>query len=466
MPAVITRFAPSPTGPLHLGGARTALFNRLFARHEGGRFRLRIEDTDRLRSTPEARESILSGLRWLGLDWDGDLVVQSERRERHREAAQLLLDSGHAYHCWCTPEELEEIRRQARAEGRSPRYDGRCRDRPAGGARAGHAPALRLKAPQSGETCLDDLVQGRVVIANSQLDDMILLRADGSPTYMLCATVDDHDMGVSHIIRGSDHLTNALRGRLIYAALDWPMPLCAHIPLIHGPDGSRLSKRHNAPGLEVCRAEGYLPEAMRNYLARLGWAHGDDEIFSDAEAVRWFSLKAVGQSPARFDPVKMKNLNGHYIRQADPARLVREAEARLAPGGGLPAALRSRLEQAMPQLKDRAKTLVELAENSRFLVSERPLALSPEARDVLTEEAREILGKALPCLERLEEWSAGEIERALRAFGEAEGIAFGRMAKPLRAALTGQMVSPGIFDVLASLGRAESLGRICDAAAG
>ncbi len=465
-PSVVTRFAPSPTGFLHIGGARTALFNWLFARHHGGTFALRIEDTDRKRSTPEAINAILEGLRWLGLTWDGEVVYQSTRAERHAALARALLADGKAYNCYCTPEELEEMRAAARAAGRSMLYDGRWRDRDPAEAPPGIEPVVRLKMPRDGETVLQDAVQGRVAVANSQLDDMVLLRADGTPTYMLSVVVDDHDMGMTHVIRGDDHLTNAFRQTQLFRALGWRIPVFAHIPLIHGSDGAKLSKRHGALGIEAYREMGYLPEALRNYLLRLGWSHGDAEIISGEEAVAWFDLEGIGKSAARFDFAKLDSLNGHYLRQADDGRLVelilpmieKALERPLDETG------RRRLRAAMPGLKDRAKTLLELCERSQFYVRERPIAIDQKAAKLLTPEARQRLAGLLKELEGLDDWSESELDRALRDFAEAQGCKLGQVAQPLRAALTGSHASPGIFEVMAVLGREESLARISDQA--
>ena len=461
---VVTRFAPSPTGFLHIGGARTALFNWLIARHHSGAFRLRVEDTDRKRSTEEAIQAILDGLRWLELDWDGEAVYQSARAARHAEVARGLLEAGKAYHCYCTPEELQEMRNQARAEGRSMRYDGRWRDRDPAEAPAGVPPVIRLKAPREGETVIDDLVQGRVTVANDQLDDMVLLRADGTPTYMLSVVVDDRDMEVSHAIRGDDHLTNAFRQTLLSEALDWPPPEFAHIPLIHGPDGAKLSKRHGALGVEAYRDMGYLPEVLRNYLLRLGWAHGDEEVISTEQAIAWFDLDGVGRSPARFDFAKLDNLNGHYIRETADARLADLVVARLAAAGGPApdAEGRGRLLRAMPGLKPRAKTVNELAENAAFYLVDRPLEMAEKAAKLLSEEGRARLGRLLPALEALDDWSEAALEAQVRAFAETEDCKLGQAAQPLRAALTGSHASPGVFEVMAILGREESLGRIAD----
>jgi glutamyl-tRNA synthetase len=461
MTAIVTRFAPSPTGFLHIGGARTALFNWLFARHHGGRFLLRIEDTDRKRSTEAAVAAILEGLRWLELDWDGEEVHQFERAARHAEVAHGLVEAGRAYRCYATPEELSQMREQARAEGRYAGYDGRWRDRDGSEAPEGVAPALRFKAPREGETTIADAIQGEVRVANSQLDDMVLLRGDGTPTYMLSVVVDDHDMEISHVIRGDDHLTNAARQAQLYAALEWTTPIFAHVPLIHGPDGARLSKRHGALGVEAYRDMGYLPEALRNYLLRLGWSHGDDEIVSTEQAVAWFGLEAVGRSPARFDLTRLESLNGHYIRHTPDEALVDMVAARLGADEQGMAGLRA----AMPFLKERAKNLIELTDNSKFLTAKRPLALDDKAARLLDAEARARLGRLALSLSAIDDWSGEPLEAAVRAFAEGEALKLGKIAQPLRAALTGGVVSPGIFDVLTALGRAESLGRLDDAAA-
>jgi glutamyl-tRNA synthetase len=466
---VVTRFAPSPTGFLHIGGARTALFNWLYARGRGGKMLLRIEDTDRERSTEAAIEAILDGLSWLGLDWDNETVYQFSRSARHREVAEALLAAGHAYHCYASPEELAQMREKARAEGRAKLYDGRWRDRDPSVAPPGIKPVIRFKAPLSGETAIEDQVQGRVVWQNENLDDLVLLRSDGTPTYMLAVVVDDHDMGITHVIRGDDHLTNAARQTQIYNALGWKVPVMAHIPLIHGPDGSKLSKRHGALGVDAYRAMGYLPAAMRNYLVRLGWSHGDQEIFSTEEMVAAFDLPQIGRSPARFDFAKLESLNGHYMRQTADADLLHEVERvlpHIAGGAELAAKLtqetRAKLLAAMAGLKERAKTLVELVDGARFIVADRPLALDDKAKGLLTTEARHLLGGVSEDLGAIEPWSAETTEQAVRAFAERKGIKLGSVAQPLRAALTGRTTSPPIFDVLAVLGKTESLGRLQD----
>ncbi|MEE3627258.1 glutamate--tRNA ligase [Nitrospirillum sp. BR 11752] len=466
--SVVTRFAPSPTGYLHIGGARTALFNWLYARHHGGTFLLRIEDTDRARSTQAAVDAIIDGLSWLGLTWDGDAVSQFERRERHAEVARTMLAQGHAYYCYCSPEELEAMREQQKAAGLPVRYDGRWRDRDPSEAPAGVAPVIRLKAPREGETVLHDKVQGEVRVQNSQLDDMVLLRADGTPTYMLSVVVDDQDMGVTQVIRGDDHLTNTFRQLQIYQAMGWTPPDFAHIPLIHGPDGAKLSKRHGALGAEAYRDLGYLPEALRNYLLRLGWGHGDDEIISTEDAVAWFNLEGIGRSPSRMDYAKLDNLNGHYIRQADDDRLVGLIAPRLATalGRDLTEADRDLLRRAMPGLKARAKTLVELAAGAQFYVTTRPLPLDDKASQLLTEDARAQLAVIATRFADASDWTAATLEGVVRAYAEETGLKLGKLAQPLRAALSGSTVSPPIFEVAEVLGRVETLARISDVAGG
>ena len=468
---VITRFAPSPTGFLHIGGARTALFNWLFARHAGGKMLLRIEDTDRERSTNAAIGAILDGLTWLGLDWDGEVIYQFQRAARHREVAESLLAAGHAYHCFATPDELNAMRATARAEGRTPRYDGRWRDRPASDAPAGVKPVTRLKAPRAGETILDDKVQGRVVWLNKDLDDLVLLRSDGTPTYMLAAVVDDHDMGVTHIIRGDDHLTNAARQTQIYQALGWNIPVMAHIPLIHGADGAKLSKRHGALGVDGYRALGYLPEALRNYLVRLGWSQGDKEFFSTGDMIDAFDLVHVGRSAARFDFVKLESMNGHYMRASRDGDLVAAFEAALPylPNGTaaldkLDDAMRAKLLAAMPGLKERAKTLIELLDGANFLFAGRPLDLDARAAAILEAGGRAHITALIPRFAALADWNAASTEAAVRAYATEDKIKLGDAAQPLRAAATGRAVSPGIFDVLEVLGREESLARLQDQA--
>ena len=462
---VVTRFAPSPTGYLHIGGARTALFNWLFARHHGGKFLLRIEDTDRARSTQPAIDAILDGMTWLDLRWDGEVVYQAARAERHAAVAQELLARGHAYRCYATPEELAELREQQRANKQPLRYDGRWRDRDPSEAPPGASPVVRLRAPRTGEVTIDDQVQGSVTVQNAELDDMILLRSDGTPTYMLAVVVDDHDMGVTHVIRGDDHLNNAFRQLAMIRALEWPEPVYAHIPLIHGADGAKLSKRHGALGVDAYRDEmGMLPEAVNNYLLRLGWGHGDDEIISREQAVEWFDLAGVGRSPSRFDFKKLENLNGHYMREAGDARLA----DLIAPGVAARAGRefdsndRDLLLRSIPFLKVRAKDINDLTDSAGFLFRTRPLDMDEKATTLLDESGKALLAEARNALAATAEWSAPALEAAVRTVAEQGGIGLGKVAQPLRAALTGRTTSPGIFDVLALLGREESLGRLDD----
>jgi glutamyl-tRNA synthetase len=463
---VITRFAPSPTGILHIGGARTALFNWLYARHHGGRFLLRLEDTDRARSTKEAIDAIIEGLDWLGLKWDGDVVHQSARAGRHREIAEALLGEGKAYRCYCTPEELAEMREKARAEGSRKLYDGRWRDRDPSEAAGGVAPVIRFAAPQDGETVIDDLVQGEVRVASETLDDMVLLRSDGTPTYMLSVVVDDHDMEISHVIRGDDHLTNAFRQAQLYRALGWAEPSFAHIPLIHGADGAKLSKRHGALGVEAYREMGVLPEALGNYLLRLGWSHGDDEIIAREQAIEWFDLAHVGRGAARLDLDKLMNVNAHYLRQCDDATLAGLIAPLLAAqlGRDLGEVESGRLARGMASLKERAKTTVELAEVAAFYVAERPLSLNPKALKILTGEARQRIAGLIGPLAGIETWEGAALEAFIRAFADDAGIKLGEIAQPLRAALTGSNASPGIFEVMEVLGPDECIGRLADVA--
>ena len=466
---VVTRFAPSPTGFLHIGGARTALFNWLYAKHSGGKMLLRIEDTDRERSTDAATAAILDGLTWLGLDWDGDVISQFERAPRHREVAEELVAKGKAYYCYATPQELEDMREKARAEGRPPRYDGRWRDRDPSEAPAGVKPVIRIKAPREGETLVRDAVQGDVRFPNKDLDDFIILRSDGNPTYMHAVVVDDHDMGVTDIIRGDDHLTNAARQTVIYDAMGWDVPQMSHIPLIHGADGAKLSKRHGALGVDAYRAMGYLPEALRNYLVRLGWSHGDDEIMSTEQMIEWFDVKDINKGAARFDFQKLEAINGVYMRNSDDKALFDALIAVLPEiegGEELAKALddkgRAQLLTAMPGLKDRAKTLVELADGAKFIFAQRPLKFDEKAASLLNDEGRAVLKAVLPHLEAASDWTVESLDAAVRAHAEAVGLKLGKVAQPLRAALTGRATSPGVFDVLFVLGRDESLARIKD----
>jgi glutamyl-tRNA synthetase len=465
--SVIVRFAPSPTGYLHVGGARTALFNWLFARHHGGRFLLRIEDTDRQRSTQGAIDAIFDGLGWLGLMPDEPPVFQFERAGRHAEVARSLLAEGKAYRCYATTEELEAMRAEQRAKGLPMRYDGRWRDRDPAEAPPEAPFVVRLKAPQTGETALEDLVQGEIEVANEQLDDMVLLRADGTPTYMLSVVVDDVDMGVTHVIRGHDHLTNTFRQIQLYRAMGAALPRFAHIPLIHGADGAKLSKRHGALGVTEYREQGFLPEAVRNYLLRLGWGHGDDEIVSTEEAIAWFDLDGVGRSPARFDLAKLLNLNAHYLRKRPDEDLVELIRPRLAATGcKLDEETLRRLRLGMGGLKQRSRTLVELAESAAFYVRPRPVPVDEKARKLLDEGARQAISSLVGPLASVEDWREDALESVCRAQAGAIGIGFGKLAQPLRAALTGSTVSPGIFEIMRVLGRAEVLARVEDAATG
>ena len=459
-PKPVLRFAPSPTGFLHIGGARTALFNWLYARHAGGTFLLRIEDTDRERSTPEAVAAILGGMEWLGLDWDGQTLYQFARAERHRQVAEELFRMGRAYRCYATPQELEEMRAKQRAEGKPQRYDGRWRERDRSEAPADAPFVVRIKAEQTGETIVHDVVQGGVRFANEQLDDMVLLRSDGTPTYMLAVVVDDFDMGITHVIRGDDHLNNTPRQLQIIEAMGWPKPVYGHLPMILGPDGAKLSKRHGAIAVEVYRDMGYLPEAMRNYLLRLGWSHGNDEIIPTEQATRWFDLTNIGKSPARFDFKKLDNLNAHYIRESRDETLLDEIEAHVArTGSKLSAEARARLLAALPELKARAKTIVELANTAEFLFSDGARQLDAQADKMLTPAARARLGEVAAALATVE-WQAPALEDAARSFAEKNGLKLGDVAQPIRAALTGHTTSPPIFSMLAVLGRKESLVRL------
>ena len=465
---IVTRFAPSPTGYLHIGGARTALFNWLFARHHGGKYLLRIEDTDRARSTEPAIEAILDGLSWLGLPWDGEVTYQFSRAARHAEVALEMLAKGHAYHCYASPQELDEMRAAQKAAGKPMRYDGRWRDRDPSEAPTGVKPVVRLKAPQTGQTVIKDAVQGEVTVENAQLDDMILLRADGTPTYMLAVVVDDHDMGVTHVIRGDDHLNNAFRQLQIIRAMGWPEPVYAHIPLIHGPDGAKLSKRHGALGVDAYRDMGFLPAALRNYLLRLGWGHGDDEIISTAQAIEWFDLDGVGRAASRFDMAKLTNLNAHYLRETPDAELLPLVLPRIEEKlGTVDAAGRERIVRGLSGVKPRARTLIELADGLAFYArAGAPPIADDKARALLTPDARAVMAKLAPALEpRASDWSEKALEVAVREFAEANGLKLGQVAQPLRVALTGSTASPGIFEVLAVLGPAESKVRLLAAAA-
>ena len=465
---VVTRFAPSPTGYLHIGGARTALYNWLYARRMGGKFLLRIEDTDRARSTDSAIEAILDGLRWLDLDWDGEEVYQFSRAARHAEVAHELVARGHAYRCFLTQDELAAMRAAAEAEKRPFRIRSPWRDAVAADLPTDKPFVVRLKAPAEGSVTISDLVQGDVTVANAELDDMILLRSDGTPTYMLSVVVDDHDMGITHVIRGDDHLNNAFRQIALIRGMGWPEPIYAHVPLIHGADGAKLSKRHGALGVDAYRDDmGYLPEAINNYLMKLGWGHGDDEIISRDQALEWFDVADVGRGAARFDFKKLENLNGHYIREADDARLAHLCQHRLesALGRALTEADMMLLAKAMPVIKVRAKTMIDVAEGAQFLFEMRPISMDEKAASLLDGDALSLLEKALEALKGQPVWDMALLEEGVKAVAEEAGLGLGKIAQPLRAALTGRGTSPGIFDVLVLLGREESLARIEDSLA-
>ncbi len=463
--SVVTRFAPSPTGYLHIGGVRTALFNYLYAKHTGGKFLLRIEDTDRERSKPEAIAPIMEGLLWLGLQWDGDVVYQFSRAHMHQAAARKLLAEGKAYQCYATPEELTAMREEQKAKGLPIRYDGRWRDRDPSEAPAGAKPVIRLKAPQEGEVVIDDLVQGPVRVANSQLDDMILLRSDGTPTYMLSVVVDDIDMGITHVIRGDDHLNNAFRQYQLILALGAPAPKYAHIPLIHGADGAKLSKRHGAVGIEFYRDHGFLPEALRNYFVRLGWSHGDDEIFSDAQAIAWFDIVDVNRGASRLDIDKLTSVNGHHIRTADDDRLLELALPFVEKKLGRKVAEIGRLKAGMASLKQRAKTLVELAEGAVFFVGSRPVQIDEKAAAILKDGGKTAIEGVIPALEWAPSWTHGEIEVRVRGYAEQAGQKLGKVAPALRAAVCGSLNSPPLFEVMEVLGQEETIARLKEALA-
>ena len=462
---VVTRFAPSPTGFLHIGGARTALFNYLYAKHMGGKFMLRIEDTDRERSTDEAVDAILGGMKWLGLVWDDEPISQFARMDRHAEVAAQLLDKGKAYKCYCTPEELTEMRETAKAAGKPMRYDGRWRDRDASEAPAGVDYVVRIKAEQAGETTIDDLIQGEVTVSNAEIDDFVLLRGDGTPTYMLAVVVDDFDMGITHVVRGDDHLTNTFRQMQIYTAMDWATPVFGHMPLLHGSDGKKLSKRHGALGVEAYRDLGFLPEAVCNYLMRLGWGHGDDEIFSREQAIEWFDVKDVGKGAARFDADKLSHINAHYMRESDDAVLLdivwpmieKALDGNVADGG------RDRVLAGMSGLKERAKNTLELTESASFYARSSPLVLNEKAAKLLSGDGLEHLRGFRAILADASDWTAEALHDAAGTFAEAQELKLGKVAQPLRAALSGSNISPGIFEVMEILGRDESLARIDDA---
>ncbi|MGY8999668.1 MAG: glutamate--tRNA ligase [Rhodospirillales bacterium] len=464
MPKIITRFAPSPTGFLHIGGARTALFNWLFAKHHGGKFLLRIEDTDRKRSTDGAVKAILAGMKWLGLNWDGEAYSQYERRERHTQVAMQMLADGQAYRCYCTAEELLIMRNKARADGKTRLYDGVWRDRDPSESPAGIEPVIRLRAPLDGQTTIQDSIQGRVTVSNATLDDMILLRADGTPTYMLAVVVDDHDMEISHVVRGDDHLTNTFRQIQIYNAMNWELPVFAHMPLLHGADGAKLSKRHGALGVEAYREMGFLPEAVNNYLLRLGWAHGDNEIINQKQAIEWFDLSGVGKSSSRFDMDKLNNLNSHYINQCDNAHLVELVLPKVSQliDGGIAPEAKTRLINGMSGLKERVKNIIELADNAQIYCITRPVRIEGKAAAALDDLGLKMIEAAIQELSILELWSNKKLNQIIHKIAEKNDIGLGKIAQPLRSALSGSLPSPGIFEVMQVLGKEETLERLKD----
>ena len=461
---VITRFAPSPSGFLHIGGARTALFNWLYARRHKGKFLLRIEDTDQKRSTNEAVKAIYDGIEWLGLNWDDDPVSQFSRVENHKKVVKQLLADGNAYKCYCSPDELKVMRDNARMSGRPMLYDGRWRDKSASDAPRGVDPVIRLKSQQTGETVINDMVKGEVKVANNQIDDMVLMRSDGSPTYMLAVVVDDHDMGITHVIRGDDHLTNTFRQQQIYAALNWETPVFSHIPLIHGTDGAKLSKRHGALGVDTYRSDGFLPEAMRNYLLRLGWSHGDDEIISTKQAIDLFNLEGIGKSPARFDLAKLSNLNALYLREANSKKLANLVEPALALqlGRDLTKTEKKRIVLGIGKLKERSKTTVELANSAFFYIEPRPIKISVIAKQIIDQACLDRIATIRKKLSFIPEWTHDAIKDTIIILTKSEGIKLVKAAQPLRAALSGSDVAPGIFDIMVVLGREETLGRLDD----
>ena len=461
---VVTRFAPSPTGFVHIGNARTALFSWLYARHCGGKFLLRVEDTDKARSTEKAIDAIFEGLDWLGIDWDAEPVFQSKNVARHAEVAHQMLADGKAYKCFATPEELTEMREAATAAGIYPGYDGRWRDKQPGANESNLPYVVRLRSDSDGQTIVHDAVQGDVTFNNEQLDDLILLRSDGSPTYMLAVVVDDHDMGVTHVIRGDDHLNNAARQMQIIKGIGWDAPTYAHLPLLHGADGAKFSKRHGAQGVRDYRDMGYLSDAMRNYLLRLGWSHGDDEIISSAQAVEWFDLGGINKAASRFDFDKLNHVNAHYIRSQSEddlmAALLAFAKWQLTPDQD--AAVR----RALPSLSERANLLPDVIEGADFLLASRPIPIEPKAAKMLTEDSRPILAAMARALATAipdqSGWTLEAIEVEIRRFAEEKELGFGKVAQPIRASCAGKTKSPGIFEVLYALGRAESLGRMAD----
>lgn len=461
---IVTRFAPSPTGLLHIGGARTALFNWLYARGRGGKSLLRIEDTDAKRNTPENVKAILEGMSWLGLEWDDDYVSQNANIKRHQAVVQQMLDNGLAYKCYCSKDELVAMREAAKEAGKPMVYDGTWRDRNDADAPEGIDPVIRFKAPKDGFTKIQDVVMGEIKIANDQLDDLIMLRSDGTPTYMLSVVVDDYDMGVTHIIRGDDHLTNAIRQACIYSAMGWKLPVFAHVPLIHGQDGAKLSKRHGAMGVMAYRDMGYLPEAMRNYLSRLSWSHGDDEIMSTKQLVEWFDIDAIGKSPSKFDFVKLENLNAHYIKNTDNAELVEILGVFLTNTGTGEISNRDRLLLAMPVIKERAKTLIELNTAAQFVFANRPLQFDDKAQKLITDENKQLILGLATEFEAISDWNRDNISDCVKQYAEKVGLKLGKIGQPLRAILAGTTNAPGIFDIALILGKEETINRIQDIA--
>ncbi|MBI1250048.1 MAG: glutamate--tRNA ligase [Alphaproteobacteria bacterium] len=460
----VTRFAPSPTGFLHIGGARTALFNWLFARKTGGRYLLRIEDTDRARSTDAAIEAIIDGLNWLGLGADDEPLFQFARAARHQEAAYAMIKAGKAFRCYCTPEELEALRAQAHAEGRALRSPYRNGD-----ITATDLPfVVRLRAPDDGEIAHEDMIQGRVAVKARDIDDLVLLRADGTPTYMLAVVVDDHDMGVTHVIRGDDHLTNTARQIPIYQALDWALPAFAHVPMIHGQDGAKLSKRHGALGVQAYRDMGYLPEGLAAYLMRLGWSPGHDDILSKEEAIAQFDLSQIGKSPARLDLDKLNSVNAHFIKRADNARLAQLTlhHMRVAQGWTVTDTAAARVSSAMDVLKQRAATIDALADQARFLALTRPLNLDAQAQKALLGDARDRLARLRATLALQADWTPAALQEAMKSFADAEGVKMGQIGPPLRAALTAGAPAPDLGQTLNALGQEETLARLDDCLSG
>tara|TARA_A100001011_G_scaffold388493_1_gene468203 strand:+ start:18784 stop:20184 length:1401 start_codon:yes stop_codon:yes gene_type:complete len=461
---VITRFAPSPTGFLHIGGARTALFNWLYAKHCGGKFLLRIEDTDKERSTLEATNAIISGMKWLGLQWDEEIYSQASHFERHKKVAESLFNSGKAYKCYCSQQQLAKMREKALKNGSTRLYDGTWRNRDPKDAPINIKPVIRLKMPLTETTMLNDLIQGKVEVANNTLDDMILLRSDGSPTYMLAAAVDDNDMNVSHVIRGDDHLTNTFRQIQIYNAMNWKIPEYAHMPLLHGSDGAKLSKRHGALGVEAYEEMGFLPEAINNYLLRLGWSHGNDEIITQKQAIEWFEIHNVGKSASRFDQEKLRNINSHYINECDEERLIKLILPKISKllSDNISSKSYERLKLGLSNLKDRSNTLLELSDNAQVYCINQPIKIKGKALRNFNQGGRKLLIQVYKYLEKLQKWDSESLESTIKSFAVENNIGLGKVAQPLRAALSGNYKSPGIFEIMAVLGKLETLKRIND----